>query len=122
METPNFFPQINADERGSSIQPITEAIIGAAFQVSNVLGCGFLEKVYENALAYELRRRGHHVQQQLCLNVLYDGVVVGQYVADLIVNDTVIVEIKNNQRVRRHPFGAMPQLFEGYRQTGLLIA
>jgi GxxExxY protein len=94
METSVNQPQMNADERRCSINTITEAIIGAAYQVSNVLGSGFLEKVYENALAHELRKRGHRVEQQLMMNVRYDNVVVGQYVADLLVDSEILVEIK----------------------------
>jgi GxxExxY protein len=94
METSIIQPQMNADERRCSIDSITEAIIGAAYQVSNVLGSGFLEKVYENALAHELRKRNHKVEQQLLINVRYDAIVVGQYVADLVVDEEILVEIK----------------------------
>ena len=55
---------MNADERRRALNETTEAVIGCAFRVSDVLGCGFLEKVYENALAVELRRKGLKVQQQ----------------------------------------------------------
>jgi GxxExxY protein len=72
----------------------TERIISAAFRVSNVLGCGFLEKVYENALAHELRKAGLDVRQQHLINVHYETVVVGQYVADIVVDDSVLIEIK----------------------------
>jgi GxxExxY protein len=58
------------------------------------LGAGFLERVYENALLIELTKRGLPVKQQAPIRVLYDGYVVGEYVADLIVAETVIVEIK----------------------------
>jgi GxxExxY protein len=73
---------------------ITEAIIGAAYAVSNELGCGFLEKVYENALVHELGKRGLHAEQQRPIKITYDGVIVGDYVADILVNDKVIVELK----------------------------
>ncbi len=73
---------------------VTEAIIGCAFAVLNELGCGFLEKVYENALVHELRKRGLCVKQQDAIAVTYDGVVVGEYVADVLVEDVVIVELK----------------------------
>ena len=85
---------MDADERRLAINAVTEQIIGAAYQVSNYLGTGFLEKVYENSLAYELRKRGRRVQQQFQINVCYDGVIVGDYVADLIVDDLVLVEVK----------------------------
>ena len=78
----------------AGLNEITEAIIGAAQTVSGILGCGFLEKVYENALALELRRRGHEVQQQHPVDVRYREEIVGGYVADLIVDRKVIVELK----------------------------
>ena len=62
--------------------------------MSNGLGCGFLEKVYENALAHEIRKAGFPVKQQHSIHVWYDGVVVGEYVADLLVADSVLVELK----------------------------
>src|SRR5437870_2386259 len=73
---------------------LTERIIGSAFKVANVLGCGFLEKVYENALAHELRKSGLRVEQQHPVPVYYDGVLVGDFYADLIVEGTVLVELK----------------------------
>jgi GxxExxY protein len=73
---------------------ITRQIIGAAFEVWKVLSYGFLEKVYENALAEELLRRGLSVQQQFPIDVYYKGVLVGKYTADLLVEGKVIVEIK----------------------------
>ena len=76
------------------INQVTARIIGSAFKVANGLGCGFLEKVYENALAHELRKTGFEVKQQQPVPVFYDGIVVGDFVADLIVNDCVIVELK----------------------------
>lgn len=81
-----------ADER---INVLTEKIIGCAFRVANTLGVGFLEKVYENALAYELRKLGLHVEQQWPIRVYYDGVDVGHYEADQFVENLVPVEIKH---------------------------
>ena len=94
MQMTETEPQINADERRRLINAVTEKVIRAAFEVSNALGSGYLEKVYENALTHELRKRGHQVQQQMCINVRYDNIVVGQYVADLVVDNEVLVEIK----------------------------
>ncbi len=68
---------MNADERRRRLNDLSERVIGCAFTVSNVLGAGFLEKVYENALAHELRKAGLLVQQQHGMTVSYDGVVVG---------------------------------------------
>ena len=73
---------------------LTEAVIGCAFKVGNSLGNGFLEKVYENALVHELRKSGLHVVQQRKIEVAYDGIIVGVYEADIIVNDCLILEIK----------------------------
>ncbi len=84
----------NNYQDGSDINKITEKIIGCAFTVSNNLGCGFLEKVYENALAYELRKADIEVLQQYPIEVYYDKMVVGKYNADLFVDNRVIVEIK----------------------------
>lgn len=81
-----------ADER---INAITKKIIGCAFRVANTLGVGFLEKVYENSLAYELRKLGFHVEQQWPISVYYDGFDVGHYDADLFVENLVPVEVKH---------------------------
>jgi len=82
------------DRDQNEFDEVTGKIIGCAFTVSNTLGAGFLEKVYENALAHELRKAGLRVEQQKPITVEYDGVVVGEYVADLVVNGSVIVELK----------------------------
>jgi GxxExxY protein len=73
---------------------LTSSIIGAFYDVYNELGYGFLEKVYENALVYELAKRGLNVHQQMPIKVYYDDQLVGQYFADLLVSDAVIVELK----------------------------
>jgi GxxExxY protein len=78
---------MDADER-------RETIIKAAFQISHELGAGFLEKVYENALSHVLRKWGFQVDQQAPITVLYDQVIVGEYVADIVVDDSVLVELK----------------------------
>ncbi|MBV8731477.1 MAG: GxxExxY protein [Acidobacteriia bacterium] len=73
---------------------MTEAVIGSAFEVANVLGAGFLEKVYERALIRELGLRGVAAKPQVSFPVCYKGQYVGEYVADLVVEQTVIVELK----------------------------
>ena len=85
---------MNADGKKGLHQDLTEVIISVAFDVSNSLGCGFLEKVYENALVVGLRRRGLRIAQQAPVRVLYEGETVGDYVIDLIVEDAVLVETK----------------------------
>jgi len=73
---------------------LTEAIIGSAFKVSNTLGIGFLEKVYENALVIELQTSGLKCVQQHPIPVSYRGINVGEYYADILVEGEVILEIK----------------------------
>lgn len=76
------------------LNELSGGIIGCAFTVLNSLGAGFLEKVYENALAFELRDAGFAVVQQPGTKVVYRGAVVGEYFADLLVEDSVAVELK----------------------------
>jgi len=73
---------------------ITYKIIACAYTVHNKLGAGFLEKVYENALRIELEKNGFEVKQQFPIKVLYDNQVVGDFAADLLVNDQFILELK----------------------------
>ena len=75
-------------------EQITEKIIGCAYTVANTLGSGFLEKVYENALAHEMRKGALDVKQQFAVDVYYDGIIAGQYVADLLVENEILVELK----------------------------
>ena len=86
-------PQMNTDER-ERLNGLTSKVIGAAQRVSSVLGCGFLEKVYENALAVELRLRGLQVIQQKAMTIRYGNEVVGEYFADLLVESAILVELK----------------------------
>ena len=72
---------------------LTREIIGCAYKVHNALGAGFLEKVYENALRIELIELGHKVKQQEPINVTYEGHIVGEYFADLWVDEIVVLEI-----------------------------
>ena len=82
------------DADKGEVNRLSERIIGCAFQALNTLGAGFLEKIYENALAHEMRKAGLAVAQQQGITVTYDGVVVGEYNVDLLVEETVIVELK----------------------------
>lgn len=75
-------------------EELTKKIISAFYNVYNALGYGFLEKVYENAMAIELEKNGLDVVKQKNLKVFYDNRVVGDYFADMFVNDSVIVELK----------------------------
>ena len=78
----------------AELNRLSKMIIGCALTVANTLGSGFLEKVHENALAYELRKVGIAVAQQHGVVVLYDGGVVGEYTVDLLVEGTVVVELE----------------------------
>ena len=75
-------------------QELTQEIIGAFYTVYNALGYGFLEKVYENALSIELNKNGLRHVCQKPISVYYDGQIVGDYVADVLVEDCVILELK----------------------------
>ena len=83
---------MNAD--GPVLNAMSKQIIGCAFTVANKLGCGFLEKVYENALAHELRKAGLAVMQQRGIDVTYDDIIVGEYFVDLLVDDAILIELK----------------------------
>jgi GxxExxY protein len=73
---------------------LSEKVIGCCYTISNALGSGFLEKVYENALAHELRKLGLNVEIQKPLHVIYDSVIIGEYFADLIVEGVLLIELK----------------------------
>ena len=75
-------------------EDLTYQINGAIFEVNQILGSGFLEKVYENALAQELRLRGLKVEQQHPIKVVYKENMVGEYCADILVEDRIIIELK----------------------------
>jgi GxxExxY protein len=81
------------------INDITYAINGAVFEVNRILGAGFLEKVYENALLIELKRRGLKAKNQVPIKVSYKDNVVGEYIADILVEETVIVEVKTVEKL-----------------------
>lgn len=76
------------------LDEITEKVIGCAYEVGNTLGSGFVEKVYENALFHQLQKSGLCVVQQHQINVFYDSVLVGEFFADLLVEDKVLLELK----------------------------
>ena len=84
---------MHADDR-VELDRATEMIIRCAFRVQNALGCGFLEKVYENALLMDLLDSGARAEQQVVYHVRYGQHIVGDYLADLVVDGKVIVEVK----------------------------
>jgi GxxExxY protein len=82
-----------------NLNQITEQVIGCAFKVGNKLGCGFLEKCYRNAMALELRKLGLQVETEHPIALLYDGEMIGEYYADLLVEDRVVVELKASKGI-----------------------
>jgi GxxExxY protein len=99
---PQSYRNPNQRESSSRLTPLlkvdlnflTESVIGAAYEVSNILGAGFLEKLYERVLKNELALRGISVQSQAVFPVTYKGLVIGEYTADLVVENYLIVELK----------------------------
>lgn len=91
-------PQRNGSEPESDeravLEALVEKVVGAAYEVSNVLGAGFLEKIYERALIEELRLGGLRVIAQAPFPVAYKGKHIGTYAADLVVEDRLLVEVK----------------------------
>ena len=100
------------------INDITYAINGAIFEVNKVLGPGFLEKVYENALLVELKNRGLKAEAQAPINVSYKENIVGEYIADIVVEDRVIIELKTVETLDKiHE----AQLLNYLKATGIKI-
>jgi GxxExxY protein len=101
---------------------LTEAVIGAAFEVHGALGYGFLEAVYRNAMAVELKRRGWSAVVENRMEVRYKDEVVGTYVADMVVEDTVIVEFKVAEEYRKADEAKLiNELVATGKPVGLLI-
>lgn len=104
------------------INDITYAINGAAFEVNRVLGSGFLEKVYENALLVELKARGLNAESQIPVKVFYKKKVVGEYIIDNLVEKKVIVELKTVEKIDNvHEAQLLNYLKASGIQVGLLI-
>jgi GxxExxY protein len=101
---------------------LTKIVIGCAFQVHNALGAGFLEKVYENAMQIELTKQGLNVRQQAPIMVHYDGQIVGEFYADLWIEDCVIVELKAVRSLdKAHEVQLVNYLTATGIDTGLLL-
>jgi len=112
---------MNADERGCP-DSLTEKVLGAVFEVSNTLGAGFLEKVYERALLRELGLRGIRATAQNSFVVTYKGHNVGEYIADIIVEDVLVVELKCVERLgNEHTAQCINYLRASGRTVCLLI-
>lgn len=101
---------------------VTDIVIKCYFLVYNKLSYGFLEKVYENALLIELEQHGLSVESQKKIDVYYYNHRVGEYYADLVINDKVIVELKANEALREdHVFQLLNYLKATQLEVGLLL-
>lgn len=101
---------------------ITELILKSFYKVYNELGYGFLEKVYQNALFLELTSAGLYCEKQKAIKVFYNEQIVGDYFADIIVEDTVIVELKAAEAIiEEHEFQLINYLKATEKEVGLLL-
>jgi GxxExxY protein len=100
----------------------TELIIQAFYKVYNTLGYGFLEKVYQNAFLFELKKTGFDVKSQFPIKVNYEGVQVGEYYADIVVDDCIIIENKATESLREeHEYQLINYLKATEMEVGLLF-
>jgi GxxExxY protein len=99
-------------------QDLTEQIINAAYTVHNTLGYGFLEKVYHNSLVIELKKRGIFTEQEKPIRVKYDNQLVGEFFADIVVDNKVVIEVK---AADKHNPAFDAQLLNYLKATGLEV-
>ncbi len=103
-------------------EKVTETIIGCAYRVYNKMGFGFLESVYEKCLLIELRKAGLDTETQKPITVYYEGEVVGEFVADIMVNDAVIIELKSVRRIiKAHEVQLVNYLIATGKPVGLIL-
>ena len=103
-------------------QEITGKILAAFYRVYNVLGYGFLEKVYENALGIELVKYGFFISQQKSVPVYYEGQLVGDYITDILVNDLVILELKSAEAICKEHLAQLTNYLKATDiEVGLLL-
>ena len=103
-------------------EDLTEKIIGAAIEVHRTLDPGFLESIYENALVIELRKRGLEVQQQLEIPVYYDEIQVGEHRLDILVEKTIVVELKAVKTIESVHFAIVRSYLKALRlRLGLIL-
>ncbi len=115
---------LSQPEIGTEIKykELTEKIIGCAYRVYNKMGYGFLESVYEKCLLIELRKVGLHAESQKPITVYYDDEVVGEFIADIIVENTIILELKSVRRVlRAHEVQLVNYLVATGKSVGLVL-
>ena len=105
-----------------TLDETTDRVIACCFRVHNRLGSGFLEKVYENSLMMELAKAGLSAQQQVPIAVKYDGVVVGEYFSDIVVDSRLICELKASESLSKdHEVQLVNYLAATGFDVGLLI-
>ena len=103
-------------------EELTEKVIGCAYRVYNKMGFGFLESVYEKCMLIELHKANLHAESQKPITVYYDDQIVGEFVADIIVNDTVILEVKSVRRIIEvHEVQLVNYLVATGKPVGLVI-
>jgi len=103
-------------------EELTEAVIGCAYRVHNSMGFGFLESVYQKCLLIELRRAGIGVETRVPIEVRYAGEVAGDFVADMVVADSVIVELKSVRRIAlAHEVQLVNYLVATGKDVGLIL-
>ena len=101
---------------------VTETVIGCAYNVYNKMGFGFLESVYEKCLLIELRKAGLDMESQKPITVYYENEIVGEFVADIIVNDTIILELKSVRRIiKAHEVQLVNYLVATGKPVGLIL-
>ena len=101
---------------------VTEAIIGCAYRVYNKMGFGFLESVYEKCMLIELHKAGLNAESQKPITVYYEIEIVGQFVADIIVNDAIILELKSVRKIiKAHEVQLVNYLVATGKPVGLLL-
>ncbi len=101
---------------------LTEKVIGCAYHVYNKMGFGFLEGIYEKCMLIELRKAGLNAESQKPITVYYEDEIVGEFVADIIVNDTVIVELKSLRRIiKAHEVQLVNYLVATGKPVGLIL-
>ncbi len=101
---------------------VTKTIIGCAYRVYNKMGFGFLESVYEKCLLIALRKAGLDTESRKPITVYYEGEIVGEFVADIIVNDAIIVELKSVRRIiKAHEVQLVNYLVATGKPVGLIL-
>ena len=103
-------------------EELTEQIIGCAFKVYNAMGFGYLESVYERCLLIELRKTGLTAESKIPITVFYEKQIVGEFIADILVEDAIIVELKSVRQLSKiHEMQLVNYLVATQKDLGLLI-